>query len=323
MVGVAEIKREAKILRMVPHDNIMKWLATEVSDIGKTVTAVEFCDGGNLLEFIEANSNGLPSDDFFDACDSIFKAISYLYKANVIHRDIKPENIMISKSSGHKAYKLVDFGAAKVLKPGQRYGSLYGTHEYWHPDIFGQFYYSKLAQKPPTQLFGYTHELWSIGITISEMACGCLPFQTPNGREDVQKMYDMIAQKPDGVIAIDKDGKSQYCLPETCNVDDTTGVSSLIAGLLKTKEMWSMEQFETEMATVISKAKQRKQQKQSTAKKSNSQKENRNHKNHLHGTKNSSKAIKRKPRRKMDKAKMDGWKVGKSILTKNQIRNSH
>lgn len=176
----------------------------------------------------------------------------HLYGMDVVHRDIKPENIMISKCSGNAVYKLGDFEAARVLNRGQKYGSLYGTFEYMHPDVYAKFYGTALAKKSSLNEFGYEHELWPIGISLYEMATGQLPFRTPNGRDDVAQMYNMTSTKNEDVISINGDGTPEYYLPESCEIENKSNVTNLLAGLLRTTNMWSMEKFGAQMKQISS-----------------------------------------------------------------------
>lgn len=110
---------------------------------------------------------------------------------------------------------MADFGATRILTANQCYASLYGTSEYFHPDIFGKFYYSALNISFPKQTFTAEHELWSVGVTIFEAATGKSPFESKLGRDDPRKMYEMMTQKEhDCIYATDIDGNIQ-CLHAT------------------------------------------------------------------------------------------------------------
>lgn len=154
-----------------------------------------------------------------------------------MHRDIKPGNILISTCCpGRSVYKIADFGAARFLKANQRFGSLYGTYEYMHPDIFAKYYYKALIINPPVQLFKETHDLWSIGITLFEAATGRLPFEPRNGRADPKIMNEMINGKQcDHISAKEGEGGIEWTreLPKSCAIENKDVVTSFLAGLLK------------------------------------------------------------------------------------------
>lgn len=73
---------------------------------------IEYCNGGDLAEFLGENSDGEgiseaeAQDIFFQICEGFV----HLKQFNIIHRDLKPNNIMIH----NKIYKIGDFGLAKT-----------------------------------------------------------------------------------------------------------------------------------------------------------------------------------------------------------------
>lgn len=115
----------------------------------------------------------------------------------MVHRDIKPGNILRYVDANEQVtYKLGDFGNAKILTNGQRYDHIYGTPEYMHPDVFAKVYFDKLSKLYPidkSDTFCDKHDLWSIGVTVFQMATGNVCFQPIRGRED--PVYDGQQEK--------------------------------------------------------------------------------------------------------------------------------
>lgn len=225
-------------MEIANHQNIVNFLGLEEIDgSNELVIIMELC-GRNLQELIDESPNGLDSARFIPFCQHLISAEQYLRSINVIHRDIKPGNILLSHQAGHIIYKLADFGAARLLKTNESYGSLYGTYEYIHPDIFAKYYGKLLKIPPPKQAFKDYHELWSLGVTIFEVASGKLPFRTEKGRKDPKTMYDMIANKENDCISAEEiNGKIEWFrqLPENCDLDHTLRqtVTQLLAALLQ------------------------------------------------------------------------------------------
>ena len=58
--------------------------------------------------------------------------LKYLHESNLMHRDLKLENLMVGKDG---YLRIVDFGLAKILRPGQVSHTIVGTPAYFAPEI--------------------------------------------------------------------------------------------------------------------------------------------------------------------------------------------
>lgn len=232
------ILREAATMAKTNHENIVRFYSLEkMLNSYKKVIVMEICDG-NVENLIKKNQNGFTSSEFKRFCQQFVSALHHLRNNDIIHRDIKPGNILLVHNNDQIIYKLADFGAARFLKANESYSSLYGTYEYSHPDIFAKFYAKALNVSPSKQEFNDFHELWSLGVTLFEVASGRLPFDPKEGRDKPQVMYDMIAQKGrECISAREVDGKIEWFkeLPENCKLDDDLkhAITPLISGLLQ------------------------------------------------------------------------------------------
>lgn len=237
------LNREADTLAMANHTNVVRFFGLEKPAdyiAWKKVLIMEYCSEGNLFDLIKSKPNGLESMEFLRVFKHIVDAVKHLRDLQLVHRDIKPSNILISKSiDGQNVYKLADFGAARILREDEEFGSLYGTNEYIHPDIFLKFYSSAIGIRPTTQWFTANHELWSLGVTFYESATGQLPFVPKKGRNDPNTMYQMTAKKQQNDISarqVGKDDKIVWSqeLPSNCSIEDAMKrkITPFLAGLL-------------------------------------------------------------------------------------------
>lgn len=242
-------EREATTLKMTDHENIVKFIGFEqIENIlcNRRALITEYCASGDLQTLIDSKPNGVGSMEFFHICADLVNAIKHLHEKSIVHRDIKPANILIStRVDGRNIYKLADFGGARVLMANERYGSLYGTFEYIHPDIFTKYYYRALDILSPKQWFNDIHELWSIGVTLYEVAVGQLPFNPKNGR-DIETMFRMISKKQHEHISAkeDDDGQIKWStqLPDNCLIEKSMkqNVTPILAGLLNVRFLVKM-----------------------------------------------------------------------------------
>lgn len=100
----------------------------------------------------------------------IISALSYLYSIKVIHRDIKPSNIVINRIG---VIKLCDFGISGYLENSIVFTHDAGCRPYMAPERID----------PPRDRQGYDikSDVWSLGITMLEIATGKYPYQHAHG----------------------------------------------------------------------------------------------------------------------------------------------
>lgn len=226
------------MLRKVSHKNVIKLITTEIITETCGIALIMEYANSNLKKIINSERNGVSSEQFSHICQDLLSAVKYLRQVNIVHRDIKPNNILSFDSNGKIIYKLCDFGEARILNPNEEYGSIHGTPEYMHPDIYGKYYSQLLNIKSSTHTFTDICELWSIGVTLYEVASGDLPFKPKFGRLDIRTMYKMTKTKPcDSISAKEtEDGKIEWSsqLPD-CALDDfiKQAVTSFLAVLLR------------------------------------------------------------------------------------------
>ncbi len=112
--------REATILARLDHPNLPK-----VSDFfsigGRDYLVMDYVPGKDLRSLMmEAKQSGtfLPESDVLNWANQLADALEYLHNQDppILHRDIKPSNLKLTPSG---LVKLVDFGLAKLLAPGE------------------------------------------------------------------------------------------------------------------------------------------------------------------------------------------------------------
>lgn len=120
------------------------------------------------------------------------KGIADIHQQNIIHKDIKPHNILVNLESGQ--VKIIDLGISSTL-PREileitNLNFLEGTLAYLSPEQTGRI----------NRTIDYRTDLYSFGVTLYEMFCGQLPFQTPDKNEMI---YSHLAKSPLSPIEID------------------------------------------------------------------------------------------------------------------------
>ena len=153
---------EIKIGLKVKHPNILG-IKEIYEDMKSIYLVMEYCNGGNLLDYIvKAPSGKLDDITTVNIIIQILDAVNYLHNIiKICHRDIKLENCLISyKEENKPIIKLIDFGTAQYIEKNKKFKGKIGTLKYMAPEIFVRPFYDEKV------------DLWSVGIILYNMATG-------------------------------------------------------------------------------------------------------------------------------------------------------
>jgi len=104
--------RERQILATLSHPGIARLLDAGHTDDGQPYLAMDYIDGTPIDIYAGSLDVRGKLRLFLEVSD----AVSYAHRNLVIHRDLKPSNILVDAAGRPK---LLDFGIAKILEPGQ------------------------------------------------------------------------------------------------------------------------------------------------------------------------------------------------------------
>ncbi|KZS98515.1 Pkinase-domain-containing protein [Sistotremastrum niveocremeum HHB9708] len=159
----ADIQREVALLSQLRGEgaNVTQYYGSWLD--GPNVWIVmDFAGGGSVRTLMKAMANGVLEERWIVVIiREILIALAYLHKSNVIHRDIKTANMLV-QSSGKVV--LCDFGVSALLSSSHSKRTTFtGTPHYMAPEVISSSSYDSKA------------DIWSLGITIFEMATGSQP----------------------------------------------------------------------------------------------------------------------------------------------------
>ncbi|XP_078375248.1 death-associated protein kinase 2-like isoform X3 [Oculina patagonica] len=172
-VTVEQINREATVLQKVRHDGVI--YLHEVFETSAEFTLVmELLSGGELFEFL-VEQEYLTESEAMDFTLQVVEAVNYLHDCHVVHLDIKPENIVL-KDKVKKKVKLIDFGLARIIPPGEVVKAIMGTPEFVAPEVIN------------FEPVGTPTDMWAIGVLTYILLSGASPFL---GEDDNQTFVNI------------------------------------------------------------------------------------------------------------------------------------
>ena len=104
---------ERRILARLDHPNIAGVLDGGATEEGVPYVVMDFVDGVPIDEYCAARRLSI-RERLLLFCE-VCSAVQYAHQNLIVHRDLKPGNVLVTTDG--KA-KLLDFGIAKILEPG-------------------------------------------------------------------------------------------------------------------------------------------------------------------------------------------------------------
>uniref|UniRef100_A0A671S3N7 non-specific serine/threonine protein kinase n=1 Tax=Sinocyclocheilus anshuiensis TaxID=1608454 RepID=A0A671S3N7_9TELE len=151
---------EIDILASCNHQYIVKLLDAFFYDNNLSIM-IEFCPGGAVDATMLELDRGLEEPQIRVICKQMLEALQYLHSMKIIHRDLKAGNILLTLDGD---IKLADFGvSAKNTKTLQRRDSFIGTPYWMAPEVV-------MCETMKDAPYDYKADIWSLGITLIELA---------------------------------------------------------------------------------------------------------------------------------------------------------
>nr|CAG8455952.1 4344_t:CDS:2 [Entrophospora candida] len=157
-----QILRELQFLRTCHSPNIVTYHGAFLEDNNSSIAIImEYCEGGSLdaiYKNVSSRKGRIGEKVLGKIGESVLKGLVYLYSKQIIHRDIKPSNILVTRKG---EIKICDFGPERIR--GESY---------------------KVSA-----------DVWSLGLTIMEVAQNKFPFPSSTPIELVTHIATSPAPK--------------------------------------------------------------------------------------------------------------------------------
>ena len=176
--------------RLGPHPNIVK-LYGVCCWLNQPYLAMEFCDEGNLLQFVRKYAPNLNTDHLLGYLAQIASAMAFVEDCGILHRGLKASSVLVD---GRGMCKLSGFRQsctlAKAKDPIQARIYTASNDPRWiAPEVLSSYGTSYTSKS----------EVWSFGIVMVELfSRGSLPYEDISDQDIAVKVADGVSPRLPG-----------------------------------------------------------------------------------------------------------------------------
>ncbi len=192
--ALARFKREAQMLSIIEHPNIIALYDFGQTPAGELYFAAEYLAGKTLATII-SEKRCLTVFEAQPIFAQVCSALAEAHSHGFIHRDIKPTNIILVETADSMVAKLLDFSLAKlppftVEDKVTKDGMLRGTPAYMSPEQCQSMEVDNLS------------DIYSLAVVVFETLTGSRPFFNKNS---VITMHQQMNDAPPLMMAVRSD----------------------------------------------------------------------------------------------------------------------
>lgn len=186
--AIHAFQSEANLLASLDHPNIPK-VVDSFGEAGKYYLVMDFVPGKTLEKMLEEQGASFSEQQAAEWGVQLCDVLDYLHSRQppVIFRDLKPGNVILQPDG---AVKLIDFGIARLFKPGRRGDTtLFGTPGFAAPEQHGR-----------AQTDGRS-DLYSLGVLLHHLTTGHEPAADPFNLPPVRRLNPRLSTRFEGIVA--------------------------------------------------------------------------------------------------------------------------
>lgn len=197
---IARFQAERQALAMMDHPSIATVLDAGRTGSGRPYFVMEFVAGEPITRYCD--SRRLDLRKRLELFERVCMAVQHAHQKGIIHRDIKPSNVMVIEIDGLALPKVIDFGIAKAIGPGEAEATaltearqLMGTPAYMSPE-----------QVAASSGVDTRSDVYSLGVLLYELLAGAPPYDADRLRSasfgELERIIcDEPAPKPSARLA--------------------------------------------------------------------------------------------------------------------------
>ena len=189
--ALSRFDREARSASALSHPNIVT--IYELGQVNGThYIAMELVQGETVRALL--TSGPIPFRQAVALAAQVADGMAKAHEIGIVHRDLKPENLMVS---GDGTAKVLDFGLAKLRRPGSADSSNSTTTITEHGTIMGTVGYMSPEQAIGNEV-DFRSDQFSFGSVLYEMVTGSPAFRK---KTHVETMAAILRDEPERLAA--------------------------------------------------------------------------------------------------------------------------
>ena len=166
---IARFEREARVYRELTHPNTVRIYDIGQTGDGQPFIVMEYLEGICLDEYLHRRGS-IDPDRVLIFARQVLKSLIEAHAHGIVHRDLKPGNLFLCEQIGEPDFlKVLDFGIASYRESHDssitKTGNTLGTPHYMSPE--------QVRAEPVDARC----DIYSLGVTLFEMATGQLPYE--------------------------------------------------------------------------------------------------------------------------------------------------
>ena len=184
---IARFQNERQALAKMDHPNVASVLDAGITDDGRPWFAMPYIDGLPITAMCD--DCRLPVRDRVRLLAEVCDGVQHAHVKGIIHRDLKPGNILLQRGTDRHVPKVIDFGVAKAIEPGEENsqrtadGQRLGTPQYMPPEQW--LHGAGVADG--------RSDVYSLGAVLAELLVGGPPTRVPRSALDVPEVVPPVA----------------------------------------------------------------------------------------------------------------------------------
>jgi serine/threonine protein kinase len=179
-------RREQQMLAQLDHPGIIRVIDAGVTSDQQPYLVMDRVDGEPIDQYCDRHY--LPIDDRLRLMIEVCDAVQAAHRALIVHLDLKPSNLLVTHDG---RAKLLDFGTAKLVRPGDLTSTRQMTPLYASPE--------QLRGENVTTAC----DVFSLGVILFELLTGGWPFgsrdsmlsvlERATGHTDSRKLTELLS----------------------------------------------------------------------------------------------------------------------------------